>query len=194
MKSLANLKKETRILGLDACNARTIIGAVVRGGLYLDGVLSFSKRESSGQLGREISKSKYFPELKIILIHDPERHLDSAEIRRITRLFLINVPIVENNKTRGAISGRPSYDRRQAGGLDPSALRRIPGLTQVRGDLPEPVRIAHILGKLRVFGRHHQEVLLSLREMGVLLPTVNCREMEGRVTPYRRVANECILP
>jgi endonuclease V-like protein UPF0215 family len=156
MTSLANLKKETRILGLDACNAGITIGAVVRG-LYLDGVLAFSKKESLGQLGREISESKYFPELKIIMIHDPERHLDSAEIRRTTRLLLINVPYVENNKTRGPVSRRSSHRRPQAEELDPTALRRIKGLAQVRAGLPEPVRIAHILGKLRVFGRHHQD-------------------------------------
>jgi endonuclease V-like protein UPF0215 family len=157
MKSLTGLKKEIRILGLDACNARVVIGAVLRGGLYLDGVLAFSKKERSGQLGREISESKYFPELKIIMVHDPGSRLDSAEIRRTTRLLLINAPYLENNKARGAISERSSYHRNQTQGLDPSTLRRIPGLTQVRGGLPEPVRIAHILGKLRVFGRHHQD-------------------------------------
>jgi hypothetical protein len=156
MTSLANLKKETRILGLDACNVGIVIGAVVRG-LYLDGVLVFSKEESLGQLGREISESKYFPELKIIMVHDPERRLDSAEIGRTTRLFPVNVPYVENTMTRGLVSRSSSYRRHRAEGLDPSELRRIPGLTQVRGGLPEPVRIAHILGKLRVFGRHHQD-------------------------------------
>jgi endonuclease V-like protein UPF0215 family len=157
MKSLANLKKESRILGLDACNPRIVIGAVVRGRLYLDGVLAFSKKDSSGQLGQEISESKYFPELKIIMVHDPDRHLDSAEIRQTTMLPLINVPYVENNKGCGAMRGRSSYHRRQAQGLDPSTLRRIHELTHVRTGLPEPVRIAHILGKLRVFGRHHQD-------------------------------------
>jgi len=157
MKSLTNSKKEIRILGLDACSGRIVIGAVVRGGLYLDGVLAFSKNDSSGQLGREISESKYFPELKIIMLHDPDRRLDPSEIRRTTRLPLITVPYVENNKARGAISGRSSHHRHHAQGLDPSTLRNIPGLTQSTGGLPEPVRIAHILGKLRVFGRNHQD-------------------------------------
>jgi endonuclease V-like protein UPF0215 family len=155
MKSLTTLKKETRILGLDACNARVVIGVVVRGGLYLDGVLAFSKKERSGKLGREISESKYFPELKIVMVHDPDRHLDSDEIRRTTRLLLIDVPDIEKNRASDTIRVRSSDHRHQAKGLDPSTLRRIRELTHVRTGLPEPVRIAHILGKLRVFGWHH---------------------------------------
>jgi endonuclease V-like protein UPF0215 family len=158
MKSVGNVKKEIRILGLDACNSRVIIGAIVRGGLYLDGILAFSKKISSDQLAREITQTKYFPELRIIMLHDRYGNLNPRILQRITQLPFINIPHVENKRAHGARDfGSTRYQDWSARGLDPSMLRRILGLTQVRGPLPEPARIAHLLAKLHTFGTRLQD-------------------------------------
>jgi endonuclease V-like protein UPF0215 family len=158
MKPLGNVKEEIRILGIDACNPGVTVGAIVRGGLYLDGVIAFSKKNSSSALAYEITETKYFPELRIIMVHDPNGSLNSPAIRRITQLPLIDVPIVANNRAKVARPVGPrQYRRRDQVGLDPVMLRRILELTEGRGRLPEPVRIAHLLSKLHVFGRHWQD-------------------------------------
>lgn len=151
MKSLANVKREIRILGLDACNPNVTIGAILRGGLYLDGILSFSKRISSAALAKEITETKYFPELKITMVHDPNETLNSPLIRQMTQLPLIYVPVVNNNSVRERTCEPKQYRQPSSMRLDATILARILELTQVRGHLPEPVRIAHLLSKLHVF-------------------------------------------
>ena len=152
MKSLKSVKPEIRILGLDSCNPRVIIGAIVRGGRYLDGVLAFSKKNSPGKLAREITETMYFPELRIIMVHNPNGSLNASTIQRITQLPLINISIISNDRAKSARSSGPKQHReRNQAGLDPTLLRRILELTQAKGHLPEPVRIAHLLSKLRFF-------------------------------------------
>ena len=148
-ESLRNVKKEIRILALDVCNPNITIGAIVRGGLYLDGVLTFSRKLSVVELAREVTASKYFPELRVIMVHDPKHRLNSQVIRRVTAMPLIQVPLglkteVRNRETS---ENQSSRDWKEIG-LDPSTLRKIVALTLVRGTLPEPARIAHLLAKL----------------------------------------------
>jgi endonuclease V-like protein UPF0215 family len=158
MKSIANVKREIRILGLDTCNPKLTIGAIVRGGLYLDGILAFSNTISSGTLAREIAETKYFPELRMAMVHDPDGSLNSRMIRQITRLPLVHVPLVNSKSVRGGISTAPRhYNQPSPARPDPAILARILEITHVRGYLPEPVRIAHLLSKLHVFGRHWQD-------------------------------------
>lgn len=151
MKSVANVKREIRILGLDACNPKVTIGVIVRGGLYLDGILSFSKRISSGALAREITETKYFPELRITMVHDPNETLNSSVIRHITQLPLISVPLVGGKSALGRISETKQFRWPSSARLDPAILARILELTQVSGHLPEPVRIAHLLSRTTRF-------------------------------------------
>jgi endonuclease V-like protein UPF0215 family len=151
-ESLRNVKKEIRILGLDACNPKITIGAIVRGGLYLDGVLVFPRKINSVELARNIIGTKYFPELRVIMIHDPIHRLNSLVIRRITAMPLIQVPLGTKTKVgnRGALGNQPGrYWRGTA--LDRSTQRKIVTLTLVRGALPEPARIAHLLANLHIF-------------------------------------------
>jgi endonuclease V-like protein UPF0215 family len=158
MKRLDNPKKEIRILGLDASNPNVTIGAIVRGGLYLDGVLTFSGKINSSQLAREITKTKYFPELRIIMVHDPNGKLNPRAIGRITRLPSIDVLLGANDRAKGA-RGSPSKHHREGGssGISPAMKTRILELTKATGRMPEPVRIARLLAKLQVFGRHLQD-------------------------------------
>lgn len=150
------LKKETRILGLDFCNPRVIIGAVVRGGLFLDGVITLSRARNT--LGRRIRETRYFPELKLIMIHDVKKVLELPQMHRIIGLPIIAVRT--SGPVRARVSrGQVANETRQweTVGLGPSMLERIQTITKTKGGLPEPLRIAHLLGKLHIFGGLRQE-------------------------------------
>lgn len=155
-KPLTILKKETRILGLDFCNPRLIIGAVVRGGLFLDGVITLPQKRDT--LGRKIRETRYFPELKLIMIHDVKRLIEAPQMHQIIGLPIIAVRI--SGPVRARVSrGEVASETRQweTIGLDPSMLAQIQTITKTKGALPEPLRIAHLLGKLHIFGGLRQE-------------------------------------
>ena len=155
-KPLTILKKETRILGMDFCNPRIIIGAVVRGGLFLDGVITFPRKTDT--LGRKIGETRYFPELKLIMIHDVEKVIEVPQMHRIIGLPIIAVGTSGPVRARVSKSEGGSETRQwETIGLDPSMLARIHTITKTKGTLPEPLRIAHLLGKLHIFGGLRQE-------------------------------------
>src|SRR5438128_293350 len=62
IRPIRTIKKETRILGLDTCNPGLTVGVVARGGLYLDGIISFppNLKDASGESDRRIVNSVYF--------------------------------------------------------------------------------------------------------------------------------------
>ncbi len=152
-RSLRNVKKEIRILGLDTCNPRVIIGAVVRGGLYLDGVVVIPPNLNGVQMADEIAKTKYFPELRAIMVHDPKSRLRSKPTMSKTGLPTI---IINRQITGKRQSGIRDSSRKftVVTELDEPSLARILDLTQRRGFLPEPLRIAHLLAKLHTFWDH----------------------------------------
>lgn len=154
---LTHVKNEVRILGLDGCNPRVTIGAVVRGGLYLDGIIAFPRGLTTAQLANSIRETKYYPELKLIIVHGFKRDLNSRTVERISRLPVIkvlrtNLPVMK----RGALEGK-EFGLSVKTTVDRPTLRRILALTQVVGSLPEPIRIAHLLAKLHVSRRVSQD-------------------------------------
>ena len=151
-QSLRNVRKEIRILGVDACNPKFTTGAIVRGGLYLDGVIVLPPKVNAVELAKEITETKYFPELKVIMIHDPRSRLNSRIIGRITALPIIQVPPDINMMTRNREYAESNQDWKGTT-LHSPTLSKILKLTQTSGDMPEPVRIAHLLAKLHIVGR-----------------------------------------
>ncbi len=149
----SSVKKEVRILGLDSCDRHRIVGAIVRGGLYLDGVLSFPRKLNSLELAREIRLSRYYPELRFIMVHQTVRHgkqnFDAERIRKTTNLPLIEITRTKprgRNKTytRVVRCGIAIYIHSQ---LEPAMTDRLLNLSWTEGILPEPVRVAHLLAK-----------------------------------------------
>src|SRR2546430_4438487 len=84
-RPIGQVKKEIRTLGLDTCNPRSVVGVIVRGGLYLDGVVSFphAQNEPARNCAERIIELRYFPELRAMMLHDPK---DQLEDRKSTRL------------------------------------------------------------------------------------------------------------
>ena len=145
------VKKEIRTLGLDLCNPQRLVGAIVRGGVYLDGVEVFpsNPRLTIRSIGSAIIETRFFPELRLIMIHDPETRFDTKAIERLTKLPVIHV----NSARKGNLNGFKPY---KVGGknlqvkssLPPGTLQEILSTTWTIGALPEPLRIAHLLGGL----------------------------------------------
>lgn len=157
-KSPPIFRSESRVLGLDTCNPRIVIGAILRGELYLDGVLTFSAEMKTSQLASKINTTKYRPELRAVMIHDPSKVLSSSIVERITGLPILDAIAIKNGPTTSRM--KPSQTRLQKiNGAIPmkSTIDQILASTEIKGRLAEPVRIAHLLAKLHVFGRFLQE-------------------------------------
>jgi hypothetical protein len=151
-RPITTVKKEIRILGLDTCDPNQIIGVVVRGGLFLDGVLVFKPppKNNRNWLANQIVKIPYYPELRGIMLHDPSNRLNPSSIERLTQLFSITLSHPRAQLSKKFISfkgpgGRLLVKTR----LPTSTLEKIFTVTWTTGKFPEPVRVAHLLAKTR---------------------------------------------
>ena len=152
---IMTVKKEIRILGLDFCHNDRITGAVVRGGQFLDGVLSIPKhpRLSDREIGLQILKTRYYPELRAVMIHDPLQRSKPKVIEKTTRLPVIHIA-TSKRRGRGYKMVQATHGRLWLRTDLPSeTLQRIVSLTWTFGKLPEPARIAHLLARTRVPAR-----------------------------------------
>jgi len=151
------VKKEIRTLGLDLCNPRRFVGAVVRGGTFLDGVLVFPSKPypMSKSIGSAIFGTRFFPELRVIMIHDPKGRLDAKVIERLTRLPVIQIDSVRKRSSNGFKPykvGRKWVRVKSL--LPPGVLQEILSTTWTTGTVPEPLRIAHLVARSRFFGKN----------------------------------------
>src|SRR5438093_1332717 len=87
------IKREIRTLGLDLCNPRRLVGAIVRGGAYLDGVVVFPSNPipKSRSIASAILATRFFPELRLIMMHDSKARIDPKVIEKWTKLPVIQI-------------------------------------------------------------------------------------------------------
>jgi endonuclease V-like protein UPF0215 family len=156
--SLGIVKREIRVLGIDLCNPNVVVGAVVRGGLYLDGVVAFPVKLRTRQLAETIRQTKYYPELKAVMVHGSRGSLNFETLERITRLPAILVSHDRPSLGQGAkVFGERPERLWIRTGLDRSSLKKLLSSTRSIGRLPEPVRVAHLLAKLHISERISQD-------------------------------------
>jgi hypothetical protein len=151
IRPIRAVKKEIRILGLDTCNARLNISVIIRGGLNVDGVISASPNPKSvmREWGRRIVDSAYFPELRAIMLHNPNGELDSLLLERITGLPTMSISKDDPNHGRGYETFYGSLGRLWVKTqLESTILKKILAASWTIGTLPEPLRVAHLLGRL----------------------------------------------
>jgi hypothetical protein len=145
------VKKEIRILGLDTCNPRLNISVIIRGGLNMDGVISTSPNPKTAmrEWGRRIVDSAYFPELRAIMLHNPNGELDSLLLERITGLPTMSISKDAPNHSRGYATFHGSLGRLWVKTqLESTILKKILAASWTTGKLPEPLRVAHLLARL----------------------------------------------
>ena len=148
------IKKEIRTLGLDLCNPRRMMGAIVRGGVYLDGVTVFqcNPNPKSSSIATAILGTRFFPELRLIMTHEPETQLDIKIIEKLTKLPVIQVNSARKRNPNGFKPYKVGRKKLQVkSSLMPRSLQEILFTTWTTGTLPEPLRIAHLLGRARFF-------------------------------------------
>lgn len=151
-RSISVVKREIRILGLDFCNKRFATGAVMRGGQFLDGVFTIPAhgRLSEREIAARILATRYFPELRAIMMHNPGHRSKTENIERITGLPVISISTAKPGRRglrihqtkRGKLWVRTS--------LPSETLDKIVSLTWTFGKLPEPARVAHLLARTRI--------------------------------------------
>ena len=146
IRTIETVKPEIRILGLDTCRDGEVFGAVVRGGMYLDGFVHFDlERNGSRQLGKYVLATKYYPELRALMLHDPINRLVVATIEKVTMLPVISISI-GGRAARGYSVFRSQHGTVQRkSSLPISTVDKILYVTWTYGTLPEPVRVAHEL-------------------------------------------------
>jgi endonuclease V-like protein UPF0215 family len=151
------IKKEIRSLGIDLCNPGRVIGAVVRGGLYLDGVVVFSPKPTqwTASIANEVVRTRFYPELKLIITHDPEQKLDIRRIERMTSLPVLEV----RARTRGRLNGFRRFwvakkELQVVSSLETRIVQQILEGTWTTGSLPESLRVAHLIAKSRFLERN----------------------------------------
>ncbi len=153
IRPLRAVKKETRIIGLDTCNPDLAVGVVVRGGFYLDGVISFlpEPSDASKTSARRIIETVYFPELRAIMLHDPNDQLDSTVVERVANLPTMAISERKPHHGRGysvfqGNLGRLWIKTR----FESTTLKKILSVSWTIDKLPEPLRVAHLVAKLKV--------------------------------------------
>lgn len=135
-------------MGLDACGGRRIVGFVTRGGLYMDGLVVF-ENGSEAVLARRVTETRYFPELRAIMVHSSALLSNLSLMRAKTGLPIIELSTDAGRKKRGYkiafVGARRLLIRTE---MDARNTQSILALTMKRGSLPEPLRVAHLLGDI----------------------------------------------
>ena len=154
--SIRTVKREIRILGLDTCRINEVLGAVVRGGYFLDGVIRvrLPDNHAARDLASEILASKYYPELRAIMLHDPGRRLKPSLLEKVARLPVIAASRTNRPGRRDAAFHSAFGTLFHQSRLPKSVVDKILSLTWTCGGLPEPARIAHILSKSTLNVQH----------------------------------------
>ncbi|MBI2655212.1 DUF99 family protein [Candidatus Woesearchaeota archaeon] len=173
------IKKEIRVIGIDDSPFNKfkdkevlVVGVVMRGGLFVDGVLS-SKAEVDGndatdKIIKMINKCKFRPQLQCIFLSGIAvggfNIIDIKELSKKTKIPVIvvirkNPDIEKIRKTLIKIKKRNKIKLLenagkvihidkifvQLAGIDIQKARKILKIVCTRSLIPEPLRLAHII-------------------------------------------------
>jgi endonuclease V-like protein UPF0215 family len=149
-----------------------VIGVVFRGAEYLDGLVSFSVKKDGNDVTDEIIKavksSRHHDQISYIMMKGISfAGLNIADIKKISESMKIPVIVVQrkapdinefkkalkkfndSSRTSAVDSAGPFYSHKnawfQCAGCDISEAHDILDLTCMRANIPEPLRVAHII-------------------------------------------------
>ena len=183
MNSRFHIKREIRILGIDdsalISDSIMIIGAVFRGGEWLDGVLR-SKITRDGMDATDViiemvTSTKHYPQIRVIMLdgvtYGGFNPVDIVRICEETGLPVIVImrACPDFEKIESALENLSNPDERleiikragkitqvvtkdvsnpiymQCAGIDVNDACRIIQLASTRSNVPEPIRVAHLI-------------------------------------------------
>ena len=177
------LKDEIRIIGWDDCAFKfrqksvLIIGAVFRGGKFLDGLLSTKitkdGMDATEKIIKSIKNARHYEQLSLIMLdgisYGGFNLVDIRLLNKKTKLpvmaiqrkipnidkFNETMRIFKNHKKRIAVVKKAGkfYRYKTAGGeifyqrcgISDDVCRKILDMTCVRANVPEPIRVAHLI-------------------------------------------------
>jgi len=174
------MKKEARIIGFDdgpfkkLKDKKTIvIGAIYRGGLCLDGLISFYVKvdgnDATQKLIKAINKTKHKGQLRYIITNGIAfggfNIIDIKKVYKKTKLPLIVVMRKKPNMKKfvNAIKHLKDFEKRlkvlkkageikkilhlyvQSIGIDKKAVEELIKISCTRSNIPEPLRAAHLI-------------------------------------------------
>jgi hypothetical protein len=176
------MKKETRVLGIDdmpfafSDTVTDIIGAVMRGGVYLEGVLkttiTVDGNDATEKIVAMVTSSRHYGQLRFVMIDGAalggfnvvdchrifaETHIPAMTVTRrkpdFTAMCRALVAHFDDWRPRWETllrhtvekigTAAPVYVARA--GLSRSEAAELISLCTVRGVIPEPVRVAHLI-------------------------------------------------
>jgi endonuclease V-like protein UPF0215 family len=148
-RPIRTVKREIRIIGLDTCKKRNVFGAVVRGGLFLDGVIKHHLGEHTELgLAAAVLGTKYYPELRAIMLHDPGQYLEGVRLETMAKLPVMEVSRMNQPQHHYSLFKSEHGTLYHRSRLPRSVADRILSFTWQYGALPEPARIAHLLSRV----------------------------------------------
>lgn len=177
------LKDEVRIIAWDDCAFKfrqkevLIVGAIFRGGKFLDGMLSTKitkdGMDATEKIIKSIKSSRHYEQLSLIMLDGISyAGFNLVDIRLLNKKTKLPVIIVQrkipnikkfnetmkmfkNHKKRAAIVKKAGKFYRyklptgeifyQRCGISDDVCRKILDMTCVRANVPEPLRVAHLI-------------------------------------------------
>ncbi|MFH0848321.1 MAG: DUF99 family protein [archaeon] len=168
MSHIGFVKAEIRLMGVDDGDQNRsvhfpVVGVVLRGGLWLDGVVAIElnpkSRHIADQLARMIMDSPFYKELRVIMLHG--QFASSMSLRGLKRFHeIIKLPVMifidkRKKKRLGYISGKVSpfiLASRQGfvilrAKITEDEMDAILRVSWKSGRLPEPLRVARLAAR-----------------------------------------------
>lgn len=176
------IKKEVRIIGWDdekfernQKDSVTLVGVIVRGGSFLDGLLttkvSCDGLEATEKIAKSINNSRHKDQLRYIMTNGISfagfNLIDLKELYKLTNLptiaimrkmpnikkFIEAMKIFEDFEDRKAIvknAGRIYFFPKkkiyyQKAGISRKEVEDLINITATHSNIPEPIRLAHII-------------------------------------------------
>lgn len=160
------MKLETRVIGIDDGNSRLrrrfVVGAIFRGGLWIDGILTSAIDVTVPTLGKNlatmVTDSRFRRELRIALLHGAMLdHMNAADLTAFqTNTKLPTIAILqekqtqltrqEAKKTRRIVHFRLQRDVSVLGlGVTAEMAVEILKITSIGSAIPEPIRVAGLI-------------------------------------------------
>ncbi len=177
------IKEEIRIIAWDDCAFRfrqkqvLVVGAIFRGGKFLDGLLSTKIRKDSmdatKKIIKSINKSRHYDQLSLVMLDGISyagfNLIDIKELNKKTKLpvIVIQRKVPDTKKFSDAMKIFKDYKKRvgivkkagrfyryktqrgeifyQKQGISDEYCRKIFEITCVRSNVPEPLRVAHLI-------------------------------------------------
>jgi hypothetical protein len=173
-------KREIRVIGWDDISSPRvpgkevlIIGAITRGGNFLDGMLStkitYDGLDATEKISKSINNSRHKPQLRIIMTDGITfagfNLVDIKELYRTTELpvIVIQRKMPDLKKFLSALKKFDDYNERklivkhagkvfkynkicfQKAGITKNDAIEIIQICTTHGNIPEPIRVAHII-------------------------------------------------